>query len=68
MPSPGITKTSISGLGEAVSLSGLDKESILTLSVKQGANVIVLTVYGVNGTEQQRSLEESLARIALPRL
>jgi hypothetical protein len=38
-----------------------------TLSVKQGAGVIVLTVYGVTG-ERQRSVEESLARLALRRL
>lgn len=73
-PVQGITKTSVSGLGEATSVSGLDEavhpgqENVLTLSVKQGASVIVLTVYGVKGTERQRSLEESLARLALRRL
>lgn len=74
MPVPGITKTDVSGLGEAASISGpaqaahSGKESDLTLSVKQGANVIVLTVTGVKGTERQRSAEESLARLTLPRL
>lgn len=73
-PVHGITKTSISGLGEAASISGLDEsahpgqENVLTLSVKQGAAVIVLTVYGVKGTDRQRSAEESLARLALRRL
>jgi hypothetical protein len=68
MPGPGITKTNVSGLGEAASFSGMDNQKFLTLSVKQGANVIVLTASGVNGTERQRSAEESLARLALPRL
>ena len=65
-PSPGSTKTSVSGLGDAAQYSG--KDEAVTLSVKQGANVIVLTVYGVKGAERQRSLEESLARLALRRL
>jgi hypothetical protein len=65
-PGPRITKTSVSGLGEAAQYSGM--ENVWTLSVKQGASVIVLTVYGVTGAEQQRSLEESLARLALRRL
>ena len=71
---PGITKTSVSGLGEAASISGLDEaahpgqENVLTLSVKQGSTVIVLTVYGVKGSERQRTLEESLARLALQNL
>jgi hypothetical protein len=71
---PGITKTDVSGLGDAASISGLDpsthpgQENVLTLSVKQGGNVIVLTVYGVKGTDRQRSMEESLARLALRRL
>ncbi len=68
MPIPGITKTNVSGLGEAASISGIDNQNLLTLSVKQGANVIVLTVTGVNDTGRQRSAEESLARLALPRL
>lgn len=74
MPVHGITKTNVNGLGDAASISGLDEavhpgqENVLTLAVKQGANVILLTVYGVKDTERQRSLEESLARLALPRL
>lgn len=73
-PGPGIPKTHVGGFGEAASVSGLDeathpgKENVLTLSVKQGASVIVLTVYGVKGAERQRSSEESLARLALRRL
>ncbi len=67
MSFPGVTKTSVSGLGDAASLSG-PVENQFTLSVKQGANVIVLTVTGVKGMEMQRSTEESLARIALGRL
>jgi len=66
MPGPGITKTSVNGLGEAASVS--EMQQVVTLSVKQGANVIILTVYGVNGVERQRAAEESLARLALPRL
>jgi len=71
MPGPGITKTSVSGLGDAASIShmneGTDK-NVLTLSVMRGANVIILTVTGVADTERARSAEESLARLALGRL
>jgi hypothetical protein len=73
-PGPGITRTTVSGLGDAASITGLDEaahpgqENVLTLAVKQGANVIILTVLGVKGNERQRSSEESLARLALRRL
>lgn len=64
-PRPDITKTSVSGLGKAAQYPGM--ENTWTLSVTQGASVIVLTVYGVKG-ERQRSSEESLARLDLRRL
>jgi hypothetical protein len=65
-PGPRITKTNVSGLGEAAQYSGMD--NVWTLSVKQGASIIVLTVSGAKGPERQRSSEESLARLALLRL
>jgi hypothetical protein len=65
-PGPNITKTDVSGLGDAAQFSGM--QNIWTLSVKQGANVIVLTVYGAKSPDQQRSAEASLARLALKRL
>jgi hypothetical protein len=46
----------VSGIGDAVSLSGM--QNLWTLSVKQGNNVIVLTVYGAKSPDQQRSSEE----------
>jgi|HubBroStandDraft_6_1064221.scaffolds.fasta_scaffold511679_1 hypothetical protein len=64
-PGSKIIKTNMSGLGDAAQYSGM--QDTWTLSVKQGAGVIVLTVYGVTG-ERQRSVEESLARLALRRL
>jgi len=63
---PRITKTDVSGLGDAAQFSGMD--NIWTLSVKQGASVIVLTVLGTKSADQQRSMEESPARLALKRL
>ncbi len=66
MPVQGMTKTDVSGIGDAASLSGM--QNIWTLSVKQGNNVIVLTVYGARSPDQQRSSEESLARLALKHL
>jgi len=66
MPVQGMTKTDVSGIGDAASLSGM--QNIWTLSVKQGNNVIVLTVYGAKSPDQQRSSEESLARLALKHL
>lgn len=68
-PGPGMTKTSVSGLGDAAQYSGLSgKDDNLTLSVKQGAKVIVLTATGVKGAEKTRSAEAALARLALGRL
>jgi hypothetical protein len=61
-PCPRITQTNVSGLGHAAQYSGGD--NVWTLSVKQGASVIVLTVYGAKDAERQRSSEESLARLA----
>jgi hypothetical protein len=66
MPVQGMTKTDVSGIGDAASLSGM--QNTWTLSVKQGNNVIVLTVYGAKSPDQQRSSEESLARLALKHL
>ncbi|MGA2170174.1 MAG: hypothetical protein ABSG62_18405 [Terracidiphilus sp.] len=63
---PGITKTDVSGIGDAASFSGM--QNMWTLSVKQGNNVIVLTVTGAKTPDQQRSSEESLARLAIKRL
>jgi hypothetical protein len=65
-PGPNITKTDVSGLGDAAQFSGM--QNIWTLSVKQGNNVIVLTVYGAKSPDQQRSSEKSLAQLALGRL
>ena len=62
----GMTKTDVSGIGDAASLSGM--QNTWTLSVRQGNNVIVLTVYGAKSPDQQRSSEESLARLALKHL
>lgn len=63
---PGISKTDVSGIGDAASFSGM--QNMWTLSVKQGNNVIVLTVTGAMTADQQRSSEESLARFAIKRL
>ena len=65
-PGPNITKTDVSGLGDAAQFSGMS--NYWTLSVKQGANVVVLTVYDAKSPDQQRSSEESLARLVLKRL
>jgi hypothetical protein len=65
-PGPGITKRDVSGIGDAAQFSGV--QDTWTLSVKQGNNVIVLTVHNAKSPDQQRSSEESLARLALRRL
>lgn len=66
MPIQGITKTDVSGIGDAASFSGM--QNIWTLSVKQGSNVIVMTVMGAKTPDQQKSSEQTLARLALKRL
>jgi hypothetical protein len=66
MPVPNATKTDVSGIGDAASLSGM--QNIWTLSVKQGNNVIVITVYNTKTPDQQKSSEQSLAKLALKRL
>lgn len=65
-PGPGVTKTNVSGIGDAAQFSGM--QNIWTLSVKQGERVVVLTVYGAKGPDQQRSSEETLVRLALKHL
>jgi hypothetical protein len=72
-PVPGVTKSSVNGLGEAAQIavaveSGNAKDAYATLSVKQGANIITLGVYGPKDPNQQSALEQSLARIVLGRL
>lgn len=66
MQGPGVTKTDVGGIGDAASFSGV--QNMWTLSVKKGNNVIVLTVQGAKSPDEQRSSEESLARLALKRL
>jgi len=65
-PVQGITKTDVSGIGDAASFSAM--QNIWTLSVKQGNNVLVLTVYGAKTPDQQKSSEQSLAKLAVKRL
>ena len=65
-PVPNVTKTDVGGIGDAASFSSVQNR--WTLSVKQGNNVIVLTVSGAKDPDQQRSAEESLAKLALKRL
>lgn len=66
MPIQGVTKTDVGGIGDAASFSG--QSNMWTLSVKQGANVIVLTVMGAKNPDQQKASELALARLALKRL
>ena len=58
MPGPGITKTDVSGLGESSSLSSMGNGDALTLSVKHGATIIILTVSGVMDSARTRAAEE----------
>jgi hypothetical protein len=68
-PGPGMTKTNASGIGDAAQYSALTgKDAAQTLSVKQGAKIIVLTVNGVKDAEKTRAVEASLAKLALGRL
>jgi hypothetical protein len=66
LPVQGMTKTDVSGIGDAASLSGM--QNIWTLSVKQGNNVLVLTVYNTKTPDQQKSSEQALAILAIKRL
>ena len=73
MPIPGMTKTIISGLGDAAQITvavenGNANDAYATLSVKQGVNIITLGVYGPKDPNQQSALEQSLARLVLGRL
>lgn len=66
MSGPGITKTNVSGIGDAASFSGM--QNTWSLSVRKGNHVIVLTVNGAKSPDQQRSSEELLARLVVKRL
>jgi hypothetical protein len=65
-PVPSVTKTDVSGIGDAAQYSGIKDN--WTLSVKKGGSVIILTVAGGKDIQHERSSEESLARLALGRL
>jgi hypothetical protein len=54
-----------SGIGDAMQFSDAGKENV-TLSVKQGASVIVLTIYGIKG--ERRDGAAALASLAIRHL
>ena len=72
-PVPGMTKSPISGLGDAAQVtiagdSGNGKHANATLSVKHGADILTLGINGPQGADKQSELEQSLARLVLKRL
>jgi hypothetical protein len=68
-PLPGVTKTSVSGLGDDAIFSTLGPaaKQYVTLSVKKGNTAYSFKVYGPGVTEQM-SMEKALAGNALANL
>ena len=57
-------KTPVSGIGdEAIYIKG---GNLVWLSVKKGARILNVKVYGVNDEAKQKAIEKSLALAALP--
>jgi hypothetical protein len=69
MPLPGVTKTSVSGLGDDAlfSILGPADKQFVTLSVKKGNTAYLFKVYGPTVTEQM-TMEKTLAGNALAKL
>jgi len=65
-PAPNITKTDVSGIGDAAFFGG--GFGTWTLTVKQGNDVISLVVIGAKTPDLQNSSEQTLAKLALKRL
>ncbi len=68
-PLPGMTKSSVSGLGDdAVSSTMGTSKQFAVLSVKKGATVYLFKVYGVDSPSDQLSIEKTLAADVLTAL
>jgi hypothetical protein len=65
-PAPHITKTEVSGIGDAAFFGG--GFGTWTLTAKQGNEVISIVVIGAKTPDLQKSSEQSLAKLALKRL
>lgn len=63
---PRVTKTTASGLGDAAVYATTG--NLTTLSVKKGATVFVVRLYGVDGQSEQMAIEKTLALAVLARL
>jgi hypothetical protein len=68
-PLPGMTKSSVSGLGDDAfsSTMGTSKQFVV-LSVKKGATAYLFKVYGVESPADQLSIEKTLAADVLTTL
>ena len=66
---PGVTKSSVSGLGDAAfsATMGTSKQ-FAVLNVKKGATVYIFKVYGVENPSDQLSIEKTLAADVLATL
>lgn len=63
---PRVTKTTVPGLGDAAVYATTG--NLTTLSVKKGATVFVVRLYGVDGQSKQMAIEKALATAVLGRL
>jgi hypothetical protein len=68
-PLPGVTRSSVSGLGDDAfsSTMGTSKQ-LVVLDVKKGATVYLFKVYGVDNPSDQLSIEKTLAADVLTTL
>jgi hypothetical protein len=68
-PLPGMTRSSVSGLGDDAfsSTMGTGKQ-LVVLSVKKGATAYRFKVYGVDSPSDQLSIEKTLAADVLTTL
>jgi hypothetical protein len=66
IPLAGITKTSVSGIGEDAIYATVGP--LTTLSVKKGAVAFIVRLYGIHDQDKQVAMEKSLALDVLAKL
>jgi len=66
---PGLSKSSVSGVGDDAVFSIVQGDKpFVSLSVKKGARIFMVRVYGVASVEDQKRIEKTLASQAAARL
>ena len=66
LPLPGVTKSSVSGIGDGAMLASVG--GFTSLSVLKGSTVFIVKIYGIPGDDKQASMERTLAGDVLKKM